>query len=115
MKGEDMMKTFTLCFILILPAAFCLAETEPSTTQMPEPELYDHFVAMERTQERLSQLSLEEKERLQPKIRNAELEACDRLRRDRQNGVQDSEYRRQGGDVFLGNVLQFEQYCQTLR
>lgn len=110
-----MMKTFTLCFILILRTAVCMAETEPSATQTREPDLYDHFLAMEQTQERLSQLSLEEKERLQPQIRKAELEACDRLRRDRQKGVQDSDYRRQGGDVLVANVLQFEQYCQTLR
>lgn len=114
MKG-DMMKPFILCVSLIFPVAICLAQTESPTTQTREPELYDHFLAMRETQERLSQLSLEEKEKLQPKIRGAELKACQRLRQDRQEGVQDDDYRRQGGDVFIGYVLQFEKYCETLR
>ena len=109
------MKAFALCCILIFPVAVCLAETEPTMNETREPDLYDHFVAMEQTQEGLSQLSLEEKERLQPKIRSAELRACQRLRRDRQEGVQQDDYRRQGGDVFAAYVLQFEQYCETLR
>ncbi len=114
MKG-DMMKTFILCVFLIFPVALCLAQTDPYTPQEQEPELYDHFVAMQQTEQRLSQLSPEEQERLQPKIRKAELRACQRLRQDRQEGVQDDDYRRQGGDAFIGYVLQFEKYCETLR
>jgi len=109
------MKLFTLCLFLILPAAVWSAETEPPTTQTQEPELYDHFVEMRQTQERLPQRSLEEQERLQPQIRRAELQACQRLRKDRQEGVQDDDYRRQGGIEFEAYVLQFEKYCDTLR
>lgn len=114
MKG-DMMKTFVLCFFFFLPVGVCLAETEPPTPQAQELELYDHFVGMKQTQEGLPQRSPEEQERLQPKIRRAELQACQRLRQDRQQGVQEDDYRRQGGDAFVGYVLQFEKYCETLR
>ncbi len=114
MKG-DMMRTFALWFFLLFPVGICLAQIAPPTNQTREPELYDHFVAMQETQKGLSQLSLEEKERLQPKIRRAELQACQRLRQDRQEGVQDDDSRRQGGDAFIGYVLQFEKYCETLR
>ena len=108
------MKIFILCVVVIMfPVAISLAQTEPSVIQTPD--LYDHFVAMQQTQERLSRLSPEEKEPLQPKIRRSELQACQRLRQDRQEGVQDDDYRRQGGDVFIGYVLQFEKYCETLR
>jgi hypothetical protein len=114
MKG-DMMKTFALCFYLIFPVAVCVAETEPPKTQTQEPELYDHFVGMQQTQARLSQRSPEEQKRLQSQIRRAELQACQRLRQDRQEGVREDEYRRQGGDEFVAYVLQFEKYCETLR
>jgi hypothetical protein len=110
-----MMKAISLCFLMMFPVAVCLAETESPTTQTREPELYDHFVAMQQTEQRLSQLSPEEQERLQSKVRKEELRACQRLRQDRQEGVQDDDYRRQGGDIFIGYVLQFEKYCETLR
>lgn len=116
MKGVwGMMKTFALGFFLMIPVGVCLAETEPPTSQTQEPELYDHFMGMQQTQERLPQRSLEEQERLQPQIRRAELQACQRLRKDRQKGVQDGDYRRQGGVEFEAYVLQFEKYCETLR
>ncbi len=49
-------------------------------------------------QERLSQRPPEEQKRLQPQIRQAEFQACQRLRQDQQEEVQEDEYRRQGGD-----------------
>jgi len=109
------MKTFVVCLCLIFPVAVCVAETETPTTKTQEPQLYDHMVRMRQTQEQLLQRSTEEQERLQPQIRRAELQACQRLRQDRQEGVQDDEYRRQGGDAFVGYVLQFEQYCERIR
>lgn len=114
MKG-DLMKTFALCFCLIFPVAVCLAETETATTKTQEPQLYDHMLGMRQTQEQLLRRSPEEQERLQPQIRRAELQACQRLRQDRQEGVQEDEYRRQGGEVFVAYVLQFEQYCERIR
>ena len=97
------------------PVAVFSAETAPPPTQTAEPKLYDHFVRKQQTQERLSQRPPEEQKLLQPQIRRAELQACQRLRQDRQEGTREDEYRRQGGDEFVAYVLQFEQYCQTLR
>ena len=109
------MKQFVLLVFLMCPIVVYSAETESPPTQTEEPKLYDHFVGMRLTQERLSQRSLEAQERLQPQIRRAELQACQRLKQDRQEGVRENEYRRQGGDEFVAYVLQFEQYCKTLR
>ena len=109
------MKTFALCLYLIFPVAACFAETETPTAKTPEPQLYDYMLGMRQTQEQLLRRSPEEQERLRPQIRRAELQACQRLKQDRQEGVQEDEYRRQGGDVFVGYVLQFEQYCERIR
>ncbi|HJS66483.1 MAG TPA: hypothetical protein VJ760_04030 [Nitrospiraceae bacterium] len=110
-----MMKTFALCFCLIFPVAACFAEIGTPSVKTQEPQLYDHMLGMRQTQEQLSLRSPEEQERLQPQIRRAERQACQRLKQDRQEGVRDDEYRRQGGDVFVGYVLQFEQYCERIR
>ena len=109
------MKKFVLLAFLLCPAVVYSAEPEPPPTQAGEPKLYDHFVGMQQTQERLSQRPPEEQKLLQPQIRRAELQACQRLRQDRQEGVREDEYRRQGGDEFVAYALQFEQYCKTLR
>ena len=114
MKGATM-RGFILFFFFILSCGVALAETETTGAQTKDPELYDHFVAMQETQEGLSRLSPEEQERLQSKIRQAELRACERLRKDRQEGVRDEDYRRQGGNEFVAYALQFEKYCETLR
>lgn len=110
-----MMKTFALCLCLIFPVAECLAETETPTTKIQEPTLYDHMLGMRQTQEQLTRRSPEQQERLQPQIRRAEIQACQRLRQDRQEGVREDDYLRQGGTDFVANVLQFERYCETLR
>ena len=109
------MKLFFLLVLLMCPAAVYPAETEPPKTPADEPKFYDHFVGMQQTQERLSQRSPEEQSRLQPQIRRAETQACQRLRQDRQEGVREDDYRRQGGNEFVAYVLQFERYCETLR
>jgi len=104
-----------IILVVLFQASLCLAETEPSGGQLLEPSLYDHMRAMEQTQERLQKLSPEEQHNLQPQVRRAELQACQRLRQDQQDGVQQEEYRRQGGDAFVAYVQQFEQYCERLR
>ena len=109
------MKTLPLCLAIWISVAVSSAHVESSFAQAQEPELYDHFVAMQQTQQRLSQLSPEEKERLQPKVRRAEIQACQKLWQDQQKGVSEDDYLRQGGEVFVAYVLQFERYCQTLR
>ena len=109
------MKNFILLVVLLCPGAVYSAETGPPPTQAGEPKLYDHFMGMQQTQGGLSQRPPEEQLWLQPQIRRAELQACQRLRQDRQEGVPEDEYRRQGGDEFVAYALQFEQYCKTLR
>jgi len=108
-------KQLVLLVLLMCPAAGYSAETEPPKISAEEPTLRDHFVGMQQMQERLSQRSPEEQSRLQPQIRRAELQACQRVRQDRQDGVQDNDYQRQGGAELLASVLQFERYCETLR
>src|SRR5262245_36742259 len=113
-----MMKVFALCLCVVLPVAVCLAETEKietPTTRIQEPTLYDHMLGMRQTQEQFSRRSPEQQERLQPQIRRAELQACQRLKQDRQEGVREEDYFRQGGIDFVANVQQFERYCETLR
>lgn len=109
------MKKFILLVVLICPVTVFSEETAPTPIQTEEPKLYDHLVGMQQTQGGLSQRSPEEQERLRPQIRRTELQACQRLRQDRQEGVPEDEYRRQGGDEFVAYVLQFEQYCKALR
>ena len=110
------MKKLVLLVLLLCPVAVYSAETAPpQPTQTEETKLYDHYVGMQQTQERLSQRSPEEQKRLQPQIRRAEAQACQRLRQDRQEGMREDEYSRQGGDQFVAFTQQFKRYCETLR
>ena len=109
------MKQFVLLALLMCPTAVYSAETDAPKTPAEEPKLLDHFVGMQQTEKGLAKCSNEEQAWLQPQIRRAELQACQRLRQDRQEGVREDEYRRQGGDEFVAYVQQFEQYCKTLR
>jgi hypothetical protein len=108
-------KQLVLLVLLMCPVAGYSAETEPPKISAEEPTLRDHFVGLQQMQERLSQRSPEEQSRLQPQIRRAELQACQRVRQDRQEGVRDNDYQLQGGAELLANVLQFERYCETPR
>lgn len=108
------MKGAALLFFLIYPAFVCLAETELPTSQVQEPNLYDHYMALQQMQGALLQRSQEDQARLQPQMQRAEREACQRLREEREAQVSRDEYRRQGGDQFFAFVQQFEQYCQML-
>lgn len=108
------MKKFLLLLFLLCPVVVHSAETELPPTQIEEPKLYDHYLSLRRMQESLAGRSLEEQARLQPQIQRAERQACERVRRERQERVPKEEYRRQGGDQFLVFAQQFEQYCETL-
>ena len=110
-------KIIVLFCLLMHTLSINSAKAEQATIeiQIHEPALYDHFAVMQQTQERLYQRSPEEQERLQPKVREAELRACQRLREDRLTGVGDDHYRQQGGEEFIAYVLQFEKYCETLQ
>ena len=97
------------------PVVVYSAETESPPTQTKKPKLYDHYLSLMRMQESLAGRSLEEQARLQPQIQQAEQQACERVRRDRQERVPKEEYRQQGDDQFLVFAQYFEQYCETLR
>ena len=109
------MNKFVLLVVLLCPVVVYSEEAKPLPTQTEEPKLYDHYLSMQRMQENLTGRSPEDQARLQPKLQRAEREACQRLRRERQEGVSDEEYRGQGGDQFLAFTGQFERYCQTMQ
>jgi Ni/Co efflux regulator RcnB len=109
------MKKFVLLVLLMSPVAVYSAETEAPPTQTEEPKLYDHYLSLKRMQESMAGRSLEEQARLQPQIQRAEKQACERVRRERQERVPKEEYRQQGGDQFLVFAQQFEQYCETIQ
>ena len=110
------MKKIGLCLALVLWSGPCLGETEYiGETPNDKLKLYDHYVAMQQMQMRMSQRSLEDQTRFQPQIHRAELAACQRLKKDREEGVPGEVYRQQGGLQFYAFVEQFERYCETLQ
>ncbi len=113
MKGYNMRKMLLLV-LLLSPVAVYSAETETPPAQK-EPRLYDHYLALKRMQESMAGRSLDEQARLQPQIKRAERQACEQVRRERQERVPKEDYRRQGGDQFLIFAQQLEQYCLTIR
>jgi hypothetical protein len=110
------MKIGILCGCLLFPVVSYAAEAYLSSPDVPEePNLYDHYVAMKQMQQHLAGRSLEEQAKLQPQIDRAQRKACARLRKDHQERVPRTEYRRQGGDEFLVFSLELEQWCQIGR
>lgn len=109
------MRILTLCLLFVLSAMICRAESVPGKTQEQEPTLYDHYHALKRMQESLAGRSLEDQARLQPQIQRAQRKACERLRKEHQEGIPREDYRRQGGNEFLVFSLELEQWCGTLR
>ena len=105
------MKTLVLFLPLILVATTVSAESEQPTVE--EPQLYDHYVALQQMQRTFFHRSPEDQARLQPQMQRAEHRACQRLEQERQERVSSEDYRRQGGNEFLAFVEQFEQYCQS--
>lgn len=112
-----MKKRLSKVFILVVTVTFTAATGSAKSEQpvQEEPRLFDHYVALQQMQERFFQRSPEDQTRLQPQLRHAERQACQRLERERQERVSAEEYRNQGGNEFVAFVEQFEQYCQTLR
>ncbi|HEX5645888.1 MAG TPA: hypothetical protein VFX56_02860 [Nitrospira sp.] len=107
------MHTLILLALLLSPVTLYAAEPDTAPVQK-EPRLHDHYIALKRMQESLAGRSLEEQTRLQPHINRAERQACQQVRRDREERVSKEEYRREGGDQFLVFAQQLEQYCLTL-
>lgn len=116
------MKTIGLTLLLIFSVTPCWAESEsnkeqpePEKAQAQEPNLYDHYLALQQMQQTLASRSLDDQARLQPQVRRAELRACQKLRKEREERVSNDDYRRQGGDQFVAFTEQFERYCETLQ
>lgn len=109
------MKTVALCLFLVCSATSSWAESDTKNLELKEPTLFDHYHALKGMQQSLAGRSPEEQLRLRPQMQLAERRACNRLRKERLEGVPKEEYRRQGGDEFLVFAQQFEQYCQTLQ
>ena len=109
------MKILGLCLVLILPATMCWAESEPEKPQVQEPSLYDHYQSLKHMEESLGRMTVDEQARVQPQVQRAQRQACEKLRKERQEGVPREDYRRQGGDEFLVFAWQLEFYCQTNR
>ena len=103
------------CVLAFFSVTVCLAETSSPMSESRQPTLHDHLKAMEKSQERAKKLSAEDQTEIQPQIRRAELEACEKLNQDREKGLGTAEYRSQGGDQFAAFVMQFEQYCKSLQ
>jgi len=106
------MHKLVVLLFLLCPAILYAAEAETPPVQN-EPRLYDHYLALKRMQESLAGRSLEEQARLQPHINRAERQACEQVRREREEQVPKEDYRREGGDQFLVFAQQLEQYCLT--
>lgn len=109
------MKILGWCLLVLLSSSLCLADSEPERPQAEEPKFYDHFLALKRMQEHMASRSPEAQDKLKPQMQQAERRACDRLKKERSEGVPKENYRRQGGDEFLAFSHQFERYCETLR
>ena len=92
-----------LSFSLVLPAAL-----------EAEPDMYGQYQELRQLQTALQRRSLEEQERLQPKMHQAETRACAKLREDQRKGIALETYSRQGDAEFGAFVQQFDRYCDTL-
>lgn len=112
MKGT-IVKILALSLLLIMPATISWAQSEPEQPQAQEPTLYDHYQSLKRMEESLGRMTVDEQTRVQPQVQRAQRQACEKLRKERREGVSKEEYRRQGGDEFLVFAWQLEFYCQT--
>jgi len=80
-----------------------------------ETEMSGQFRDLKALQTELFRLPADKQERLQPKVREAELQACQKLREEQRKGVRPETYREEGGAELLAFVQQFDYYCQTLQ
>lgn len=80
-----------------------------------ETEMSSQFRDLKALQMDLHRLPPEKQERLQPKVRQAELQACQKLKEEQRKGVRPETYREEGGAELLAFVQQFGYYCQTLQ
>ncbi|HEY5626973.1 MAG TPA: hypothetical protein VIR79_03430 [Nitrospira sp.] len=114
------MRILGLCAVLILPTAMSWAQSEkaePSKAEkaIEEPTFQDHYENLRHMQERMSQLSLDEQARFQPRMERAEREACRQLNKEKQERRSGRDYRREGGYQLEAFALDFDRYCERFR
>jgi len=80
-----------------------------------ETEMSGQFRDLKAMQTELFRLPPDKQERLQPKVRQAELQACQKLREEQRKGVRQETYQQEGGAELLAFVQQFDHYCQMLQ
>jgi hypothetical protein len=80
-----------------------------------ETEMSGEFRHLKALQTDLHRLPADKQERLQPKVRQAELQACQKLREEQRKGVRPETYHQEGGAELLAFVQQFDHYCQMLQ
>jgi hypothetical protein len=92
----------------------CLGVAAPDIS-LSETEMSGQFRDLKALQTELFRLPADKQERLQPKVRQAELQACQKLREEQRKGVRPETYRQEGGAELLAFVQQFGHYCQMLQ
>ncbi len=107
MKQKDLRR-------LMLTTAFILCLGVPEMV-FSETEMSSEFRGLKALQMDLHRLPPDKQERLQPKVRQAELQACQKLREEQRKGVRPETYREEGGAELLAFVQQFDHYCQMLQ
>jgi hypothetical protein len=80
-----------------------------------ETEMSGEFRSLKSLQMDLHRLPPDKQERFQPKVRQAELQACQKLKEEQRKGVRPETYQQEGGAELLAFVQQFDHYCQMLQ
>src|SRR5687768_11402495 len=106
MKKPDFFRIMSIASV-----AFCFSVPGVGLCETEMPSEFRELKAMQMD---LNRRPLEQQERLQPKVRQAERQACQKLREEQRKGVRPETYRQEGGDELLALVQQFDSYCQTL-
>jgi hypothetical protein len=76
-------------------------------------DMYHQYQGLQQLQRDLLQRPVEQQQRLQPMVQQAEWRACGRLRQDQRHRTSLEGYYLQGGDQFVAFVLPFDQYCKA--
>lgn len=113
-RGIQMKQKALRQLMVITSFILCLDVGVPEVG-FSETEMSTQFRDLKTLQTDLHRLPPEKQERLQPKVRQAELQACQKLREEQQKGVRSETYRQEGGDELVAFVQQFNYYCQTLQ
>ena len=111
-RGIGMMRKELREFMVMAAVLLCLGVPQVGFS---ETEMSTQFKDLKSLQTDLHRLSPEKQERLQPKVRQAELQACQKLREEQRKGVRPETYRQEGGDELVAFVQQFDYYCQMLQ